>query len=144
MSLSRLLAAGILAGVWIFVFGFNFHWMALMKVRLASLPMLHALVALPVWAFLARTLLLGLVMACVYHFGYEAGKSPAMQGLRFGLLIGLLSYLSAGLEGWAFRATPFWLQAALVPLGWILTMAVAGILIAAIYTPRVSPPEEGD
>ena len=76
-------------------------------------------------------LVMALLMAYMYPLGYKGG-SPVTEGLKFGVLIGLLVFLTFNLilHG-AFNVT---LAGALVDAGWhVVEEGVGGIIIAMVY-----------
>ena len=76
-------------------------------------------------------LVMALLMAYMYPLGYKGG-SPVTEGLKFGVLIGLLVFLTFNLimHG-AFNVT---LAGALVDAGWhVVEEGVGGIIIALVY-----------
>ena len=80
---------------------------------------------------LAAYFILALIMAYVYPLGYK-GKSPALEGLRFGIIIGLLwvfphSLAMAGAHGdsilYVFKNS----------LWHLLEQGLGGVIIGLIY-----------
>lgn len=76
-------------------------------------------------------IVLAFMMSTIYPIGYKGG-SPAKEGLRFGILIGLVVWLTANLvlHG-VYNCT---LAAALVDSVWhIVEQSIGGIVIALVY-----------
>lgn len=73
------------------------------------------------------------VFAYTYAKGYEGGAGPA-EGLRFGVLVGLL--LAAFAMAWAYVLLPIsgWFALALV-IDTIVEMALYGVVVGLIYRP---------
>jgi len=71
--------------------------------------------------------------AYAYAKGYEGGAGPA-EGLRFGVLVGLL--LAAFAMAWAYVLLPIsgWFALALV-VDTIVEMALYGVVVGLIYRP---------
>jgi len=76
-------------------------------------------------------LVMAFLMSYIYPIGYKGG-SPAKEGLRFGVLIGLLVWLSSNLI--LYGAHNMTLSATLVDSGWhIVEEGIGGIVIALVY-----------
>ena len=76
-------------------------------------------------------LVMAFLMSYIYPIGYKGG-SPAKEGLRFGVLIGLLVWLSSNLI--LYGAHNMTLSATLVDSSWhIVEEGIGGIVIALVY-----------
>jgi hypothetical protein len=89
------------------------------------------------WTMGVLYLVYALVLPYMYSKGYEPGKSPAGQGLRFGLAIGLL--LSTGMS----LGTYFMISIPLsMAIQWFIAgmiqFTVVGIAIALIHQPKTA------
>lgn len=86
------------------------------------------------WGY-AGYLVFGALFSCIFSKGYEAGKPKALQGLRFGLLIGLL-YWGAGMLGmypyfpWPNRLFIDW-----TVIG-VVEFAVLGLVLGLLFKPK--------
>lgn len=92
---------------------------------------------LPILAFVVP-LSIALIMAYIYPKGYEGG-SPAVEGLRFGVLLGLFSGIPFGVYfalTFAIGFGPVLTQILL----YALEVAAAGLLIGLVYG-RMEPVE---
>ncbi len=76
-------------------------------------------------------LVMAFLMSYIYPIGYKGG-SPAKEGLRFGVLIGLLVWLSCNLV--LYGAHNMTLSVTLVDSGWhIVEEGIGGLFIALVY-----------
>jgi uncharacterized membrane protein len=76
-------------------------------------------------------LVMAFLMSYIYPIGYKGG-SPAKEGLRFGVLIGLLVWLSSNLI--LYGAHNMTLSATLVDSGWhVVEEGIGGLVIALVY-----------
>jgi len=76
-------------------------------------------------------LVMAFLMSYIYPIGYK-GDSPAKEGLRFGVLIGLLVWLSSNLI--LYGAHNITLSATLVDSGWhVVEEGIGGLVIALVY-----------
>jgi len=76
-------------------------------------------------------LVMAFLMSYIYPVGYKGG-SPVKEGLRFGVLIGLLVWLSSNLL--LYGAHNVTLTATLVDSGWhIIEEGIGGIVIALVH-----------
>jgi hypothetical protein len=74
---------------------------------------------------------LAFLMSLIYRVGYKGG-SPAKEGLRFGVLIGLVAWLPTNLILHGVWNNP--LAAALVDSVWhVVEQGIGGIVIALVY-----------
>ncbi len=74
---------------------------------------------------------LAFLMSLIYPVGYKGG-SPAKEGLRFGVLIGLVAWLTTSLILHGVWTNP--LAAALVDSVWhVAEQGIGGIVIALVY-----------
>ena len=89
------------------------------------------------WTMWALYLVDALVLPYMYSKGYETGKSPVGQGLRFGLVIGLL--LSTGMSLGTYFMIPLPLSMALTWfIAGMIQFTVVGIAIALIHQPKAA------
>ena len=79
--------------------------------------------------------LLAWLMTVVYEKGYEAGKPGLAQGVRFGLLIGLLLAGPANLLHLVVYPYPASLIASWL-IGGLIQITLAGLVIGALYQPE--------
>lgn len=76
-------------------------------------------------------LVLAFLMSYIYPIGYKGGP-PVKEGLRFGVLVGLLVYLTTNLT--LYGVWNFTLAGALVDAGYhVVEEVVGGIVIALVY-----------
>jgi uncharacterized membrane protein len=76
-------------------------------------------------------IVLAFLMSLIYPVGYKGG-SPAKEGLRFGVLIGLVVWLTANLTLYGVLKNT--LASALVDSVWhIVEQGIGGIAIALVY-----------
>jgi hypothetical protein len=80
---------------------------------------------------IVAALITALLMAYIFPMGYKGGKLTA-EGLRFGMLLGVLVSLPANLQLYGAAVVPF--DGLLTVILWtIITWGIAGAIIAAIY-----------
>lgn len=81
------------------------------------------------------TLLSTFVLVYIYHRGYEGRGSRALEGLRFGFIMGLFTAVPMSLWTYVMMPVPKALM-----LGWfaigMMDMLLAGFLIGLIYEPK--------
>ena len=76
-------------------------------------------------------IVMAFLMSYIYPIGYKGG-SPVKEGLRFGVLIGLLIWLSSNLI--LYGAHNMTLSASLVDSGWhVVEEGIGGLVIALVY-----------
>ncbi len=76
-------------------------------------------------------IVMAFLMSYIYPIGYKGG-SPAKEGLRFGVLIGLLVWLSSNLILYGAHNMTF--SATLVDSGWhVVEEGIGGLVIALVY-----------
>ena len=84
------------------------------------------------WIFPLETAIFSLVLVYIYTRGYHADRGGAGQGLRFGLLAGLLVGIPMGAVWYAGLPIP-----PILGVAWFLESvigtAIAGLAIGAIY-----------
>jgi len=86
------------------------------------------------WMVLAHVLI-GFAMTWIYAQGFSAGRSSAMQGLRFGVAIALFSAIPGYLIYYAVQPLPAALVAKQLVLGTIATVLL-GLLVAWLQPRR--------
>jgi hypothetical protein len=80
---------------------------------------------------LLALLVTSILLAYVFPIGYR-GKTPWAEGLRFGMLMGVLVSLPMSLHVYATTDTPF--AGLLTAVLWtVITWGIAGGLIGAVY-----------
>jgi len=85
---------------------------------------------------IASFVITGLLLAYIFPIGYRGGKHFA-EGLRFGMLLGVLASLPANLRLYAAADVRF--DSLLTVILWtIITWGIAGAIIAAIYGESLS------
>ena len=83
------------------------------------------------WAVIVAYVIVGLVMAYMYPKGFEGG-SPLGEGLKFGIIIGLLWWLPTNLVFYAAMEGPF--SIVLVDGAWhLLEEGIAGAVLGLVY-----------
>lgn len=87
------------------------------------------------WLMWVIYLVNALVLPYIYVKGYEAGKSPIGQGLRFGLEIGVLLSTGMSLGTYFMIPVPVSLAATWFVAG-MIEYAVVGVVIGALYKPE--------
>ncbi len=84
------------------------------------------------WIIIAVDLALAVLVTWLFAKGWETGKSWAGQGLRFGLVLGLLFSLPMGFSMYAIMPIPFSLG-----LGWFLgaltEFVIVGLTLAFLF-----------
>lgn len=74
-----------------------------------------------------------LVFAYAYAKGYEGG-SGAVEGLRFGVLVGLM--IDAFVVSWWWVTVPIdWTMGAAMMADYVVEMALYGAIVGAVYQP---------
>ena len=86
------------------------------------------------WMIVAD-LLIGFTMTWLYRFGFSEGRTTAMQGLRFGLAVALLSVVPLHLIYYSVQPTPAVLVVKQVIFDTIRFMLL-GVLIAYLQPRR--------
>lgn len=79
-----------------------------------------------------RLLIWGYFMTWIYTYGVHPARAGWLQGLRFGLLLGLFYWSTYGLLEYVILPIPFWYIPAWVVLG-ALQSGIAGLTIGLIY-----------
>ena len=87
------------------------------------------------WLMWVIYLVNALVLPYIYVKGYEAGKSPIGQGLRFGLAIGVLLSTGMSLGTYFMIPVPVSLAATWFVAG-MIEYAVVGVVIGGLYKPE--------
>lgn len=86
------------------------------------------------WAIFAGYGVLALLMAWIYPKGYEGG-SPAVEGAKFGAVIGILWILPLQLVLYGVMEGPF--SMVLVDAGWhVVEQGVGGVVLGLVYGTR--------
>ena len=86
------------------------------------------------WTMWVIYIVNGMVLPYIYSKGFEAGKSPVGQGLRFGLVIGLLMATGMSLGTYFMIAIPVSLAVSWF-VGGMVQYALVGLALGAIYKP---------
>jgi len=81
----------------------------------------------------AASLLGFFAFAYAFAKGYEGGHGPA-EGLRFGVIVGLLIACFTGVWGYVMMPIPWTLGAGMV-VDAIVEMAIYGVVVGFVYTP---------
>ena len=97
---------------------------------------MDAMMVLKGWGYLGY-LVFGLLFVCIYSKGYEEGKSPGGQGLRFGLLLGLFYWGASLLLAYPYMLWPKRLYAGWFVVG-LFEFVVLGFILALLKK-RTSP-----
>jgi hypothetical protein len=89
-----------------------------------------------IWIGYLATLIVSFLLVYIYHRGYEGNSSGALEGLRFGIIVGL--FVAIPMAAWTYVTMP--VPAALA-LGWffiaLIKFTVAGLCIGLIYKQSV-------
>ena len=141
MNLKRLALAAVGAFVVIFATEFVLHHLCLGEFYKAHAAwwrpeaqmqsMMHLM-------FLAQAVL-AVLLPVVYAKGYEAGKNGLLQGLRFGLLMGLVGMVPYSLSNYVVYPYPSSLIISWF-VGGMVEFLLAGLVIGVLYQPRSSGP----
>jgi hypothetical protein len=88
------------------------------------------------WIILAVDVVIAFLMVWLFSKGWEAGKPWLGQGVRFGLVLGLIFSLPMGFSMYAMMPVPFSLG-----LGWfagaLVEFVVAGIAAAWVFRSKI-------
>ncbi len=122
--------AALAAFVVLFVYGFAVYGILLASSVEGALEGIGRAEA-PIWPYFFRYAIMALVMAFIYPKGYEGG-TPWLEGLRFGLLVGVLLAAAMALDFYALL--PISGSAMLVMfIPELIGLSITGIVIGAIY-----------
>jgi len=112
----------LLSGLWYLVIMKNYYQVQFSEVNRAE-PMI-------LWIFLGY-LIAAFLMAYIYPIGYKGG-SPAGEGLKFGILIGLLMALPVGLIFYGAYTIP--LSGTFVDIIYqVIEKSIGGVIIGLVY-----------
>jgi hypothetical protein len=89
------------------------------------------------WVLFAGYGLFALVFTSIYHYGYNPAKTAISQGIRYGLLMGLLRWGAGGLLDYPFVPAPDHLYRAWFGIG-LGEYVILGIVLALIYRPKTA------
>ncbi len=91
-------------------------------------------IASNMWLMWLGTLILAPLFVLIYAKGYEANKPSLSQGVRYGLIVGILIFAPQCLAWYAVLPIP-----AVLPVWWFVTGMVesvaAGAVTALVYRP---------
>ena len=122
--------AALAAFVVLFVYGFAVYGVLLASYMEAALEGIGRAEA-PMWPYLFRYAIMALVMAFMYPKGYEGG-TQWLEGLRFGLLIGVLLWAAVALDFYALiPISDSAMLGMFIPE--LVGVSITGIVIGAIY-----------
>lgn len=89
------------------------------------------------WLMYLGYLIFGFVFYCIFGFGFEATKSRGLQGLRYGIMVGILVWGVGNLLMVPFMSYPkelFW--------GWfavgMFEYAILGVITGLLYKPKAA------
>jgi len=85
------------------------------------------------WLGYLATIATSLIFVYIYHKGYE-GKGPgALEGLRFGIIVGI--FMAVPMSAWTYASQPITVA---VAIGWFLItltkFTLAGLGVGLVYT----------
>ena len=122
--------AALAAFVVLFVYGYAVYGILLASYMEGALEGIGRAEA-PLWPYFFRYAIMALVMAFMYPKGYEGG-TPWLEGLRFGLLVGVLLAAAMALDFYALL--PISGSAMLVMfIPELIGLSITGIVIGTIY-----------
>ncbi len=81
---------------------------------------------------LITTLVASFILVYIYHRGYEGKRNRIEEGVRFGLIIGLLTAFPMAVWTYIIMPIPLAMAAGWFGIG-MLEMLVAGAIIGAMY-----------
>ncbi|MBI3553784.1 MAG: hypothetical protein HY077_14910 [Elusimicrobia bacterium] len=90
---------------------------------------------------MAGNLLFAIMFTLIYTRGYEDAKSPLGQGLRFGLLAGLLGPTVLAIHNYFVYPVSWHLAAAWAAAG-LIECLVLGVIVSSIYRPAPEAPHD--
>ena len=134
----KLIISTIVVGILLFILGFLAYGVVLgeyLKTH-SSMPM-RSPEDMKMWAFAVGSLLRALFLAMIYPAGYKGG-SPAGEGFKFGLYMGLFFALPGVFFMWG--SAPITYQVAIV--GGIadgIILLLAGLVTGLIYGKKEKP-----
>ncbi len=112
----------IISGLWYLVLMKGYYNDQFADVNRPEFKMVWIVIGYLVWAFL---------MAYIYPIGYKGGP-PVKEGLKFGILIGLISVLPIGLVLYGAHTVP--LTGTLVDAIYhVVEKGIGGIVIGVVY-----------
>jgi hypothetical protein len=122
--------AALAAFVVLFVYGFAVYGTLLASYMEGALEGIGRAES-PLWPYFFRYAIMALVMAFIYPKGYEGG-TPWLEGLRFGLLTGVLLAAAMALD--FYGLLPISGSAMLVMfIPELIGLGITGMVIGAIY-----------
>ncbi|MBI3013031.1 MAG: hypothetical protein HYY63_05330 [Elusimicrobia bacterium] len=137
MTKKRRVLAGVAVFGILFVSDFLIHGVLLKGTYEATASLWRPMAEMQslMWTMWTLYFVNAMVLPYIYSKGHDQDKTPAWQGLRFGLLIGLL--MSSGMSLGVYLMIPI---PATMALTWFIAgmiqFAVVGIAIALIHQPK--------
>ena len=135
MNIKRLALAALAAFITIFIGGFLIH-----HILLKDLYMQTAAVWRPAadmnhrfWIIVIEQIMIAVLAAYIYAKGFEPAKARVGQGIRFGILLGLLLAGSMSLGSYFSLSIPSKLALAWLVSG-LIEYILVGIVISLIYS----------
>jgi len=134
----KLIISTIVVGILLFILGYLTYGVILaeyLKTH-ASMPMRTG-EDMKMWAFIVGSLLRALLLAIIYPLGYKGG-SPAGEGFKFGLYMGLFFSLPGVFYLWG--SSPVSYQTAIIDgLSNGIIVLLAGLVTGLIYGKKEKP-----
>ncbi|MEI7751364.1 MAG: hypothetical protein WCJ71_04650 [Candidatus Omnitrophota bacterium] len=130
----KILTASVVVGVLFLVMDFVLHSVLLRGLYAETASLWRAPEALGRlgWIIWVVDVLIAFFFVWLYSKGLEAGKAWLGQGIRFGLVVGLIFSLPMGFSMYAMMPVPFSLG-----LGWfvgaLVEFVVAGVAVAFVF-----------
>jgi hypothetical protein len=109
-------------------------WLKADYVNTASLWRLQEAMNARIWAMLLAVLIYAVGGVLIYIRGLEA-KPWIGQGIRFGILLALVTVVYGSLSGWVILPIPHMLAVKWI-VGESLLSVAFGLVVAAIYQPK--------
>lgn len=130
---------GVVVGVLYLGLDMFFHNYCLQKIYQDNFQFfrpLDSMMTLRWWGYLGY-LLFGLLFSCIFSQGYEAAKGKMIQGLRFGLLIGLFFWGSHLLLSYPYMPWPNSLYFGWFAIG-VFEFALLGLILGLVHKPTAA------
>lgn len=128
--MKKLLTAWIAGAVAMIVLSYIWHDLLMLDFYKDNMRLIFRLDVKFEWV-VAGYVLLGLLMAYIFPLGFKGGK-PINEGIRFGVLMGLVAFLPSQLVLYGLANID--LNAALVESAWhVVEQGVGGLVIALAY-----------